>query len=61
MFYNGFLKNAISVENRKFNDQFPWPKKNTPMFFWNVYGEEDKFNWKKDTSYFNEKEVFAVK
>ncbi len=30
------------------------------MFFWNVFGRESKFNWKKDQSFFNENEVLAV-
>ncbi len=60
MFYNGNLRNAPSVRDRKYNDQFHWPKKNTTMFFWNVFGRESKFNWKKDQSFFNENEVLAV-
>lgn len=40
-FYEGTLQNGVTISDRQFEGDFPWPNKGKPMFFWNLLGAEE--------------------
>lgn len=40
-FYEGTLQNGVTITDREIEGCFPWPNKNKPMFFYNLYGVEE--------------------
>lgn len=66
MFYEGSLQNGVTESDRqlrhmpgyKGKDDFPWPIKSKPMFFWNVAGMEEISP--SGTSYLNRTEASYV-
>lgn len=66
MFYEGSLQNGVTESDRQLRhmpgytgkDEFPWPVKNKPMFFWGVAGMEEISS--SGTSYLNRTEASYV-
>jgi regulator of nonsense transcripts 1 len=66
MFYEGSLQNGVTESDRqlrhmpgyKGKDDFPWPTKSKPMFFWNISGMEEISP--SGTSYLNRTEASYV-
>lgn len=66
MFYEGSLQNGVTESDRQLRhmpgytgkDEFPWPIKNKPMFFWSVAGMEEISA--SGTSYLNRTEASYV-
>lgn len=66
MFYEGSLQNGVTESDRQLRhmagytgkDDFPWPIKNKPMFFWGVAGMEEISA--SGTSYLNRTEASYV-
>ena len=46
---------GVTVTDREIENSFPWPNKNKPMFFYNLYGVEEISA--SGTSYLNRVEV----
>lgn len=40
-FYEGTLQNGITISDRIYESDFPWPSKTKPMFFFNLLGVEE--------------------
>ena len=40
-FYEGTLQNGVTISDRVYYGDFPWPNRNKPMFFLNTYGIEE--------------------
>ena len=55
MFYEGSLQNGVTETDRQLRhmpgytgkDDFPWPIKSKPMFFWGVAGSECLGPWRR--------------
>ena len=66
MFYEGSLQNGVTESDRQLRhmpgytgkDEFPWPIKSKPMFFWSVAGMEESSA--SGTSYLNRTEASYV-
>ena len=66
MFYEGSLQNGVTESDRQLRhmsgytgkDEFPWPVKNKPMFFWSIAGMEEISA--SGTSYLNRTEASYV-
>mmetsp|Transcript_6834 Transcript_6834/g.14827 ORF Transcript_6834/g.14827 Transcript_6834/m.14827 type:complete len:1057 (-) Transcript_6834:479-3649(-) len=66
MFYEGSLQNGVTESDRQLRhmpgytgkDDFPWPIKNKPMFFWGIAGMEEISA--SGTSYLNRTEASYV-
>ena len=66
MFYEGSLQNGVTESDRQMRhmpgytgkDDFPWPIKSKPMFFWSVAGMEEISS--SGTSYLNRTEASYV-
>ena len=66
MFYEGSLQNGVTESDRQLRhmpgytgkDEFPWPIKSKPMFFWSVAGMEEISA--SGTSYLNRTEASYV-
>lgn len=40
-FYEGTLQNGVTISDRQFEHDFPWPNRAKPMFFFNLLGIEE--------------------
>jgi len=40
-FYEGTLQNGVTISDRIYEGDFPWPNKSKPMFFFNLLGAEE--------------------
>eukprot|EP00828_Plagiopyla_frontata_P040626 TRINITY_DN5553_c0_g1_i4.p1 TRINITY_DN5553_c0_g1~~TRINITY_DN5553_c0_g1_i4.p1 ORF type:complete len:546 (-),score=59.96 TRINITY_DN5553_c0_g1_i4:18-1655(-) len=58
IFYEGTLQNGVTITDREIEGSFPWPNKNKPMFFYNLYGVEEISA--SGTSYLNRVEVQQI-
>ncbi len=54
-FYEGTMQNGVTINDRVYDGDFPWPNKNKPMLFLNTYGSEEMSA--SGTSYLNKLEV----
>ena len=57
-FYEGTLQNGVTVSDRTYNGDFPWPNPSKPMMFLNVCGVEQISA--SGTSYLNQSEATQV-
>ena len=57
-FYEGTLQNGVTVSDRLYEGEFPWPNKEKPMFFFNLYGVEEISA--SGTSYLNRTEATQI-
>lgn len=58
-FYDGSLQNGVTLNERQYNTiDFPWPKPDMPMFFYNSTGAEEISS--SGTSYLNRTEAANV-
>ncbi|KAI9355317.1 P-loop containing nucleoside triphosphate hydrolase protein [Zopfochytrium polystomum] len=55
MFYEGSLQNGVTVADRRSTVDFPWPNKDSPMFFLGSVGPEEASS--SGTSYLNRTEA----
>ena len=73
IFYEGTLQNGVTISDREYEctnkfiflyffffyiGEFPWPNKNKPMFFFNLYGVEEISA--SGTSYLNRTEAVQI-
>lgn len=40
-FYEGTLQNGVTISDRQYEGDFPWPNRAKPMFFFNLLGAEE--------------------
>jgi len=40
-FYEGTLQNGVTISDRQYEGDFPWPNRGKPMFFFNLLGAEE--------------------
>lgn len=57
-FYEGTLQNGVTASDRVYEGEFPWPNKEKPMFFFNLYGVEEISA--SGTSYLNRVEATQI-
>eukprot|EP01016_Furgasonia_blochmanni_P039353 TRINITY_DN4879_c0_g7_i1.p1 TRINITY_DN4879_c0_g7~~TRINITY_DN4879_c0_g7_i1.p1 ORF type:complete len:429 (+),score=110.30 TRINITY_DN4879_c0_g7_i1:91-1287(+) len=57
-FYEGTLQNGVTLSDRAYEGDFPWPNKSKPMFFWSLVGPEEISA--SGTSYLNRTEAQKV-
>ncbi len=58
LFYEGSLQNGVSGEERALHIDFPWPKQNSPTYFYVSSGHEELAG--SGTSYLNRVEAANV-
>ena len=57
-FYEGTLQNGVTISDRLFESDFPWPNKQKPFFFFNLLGAEEISA--SGTSFLNRTEAVQV-